>query len=196
MVEEFEEAAFSMRVGDVRMVQTKYGWHLIRVEARRQKEVKARHILAATQIDENDWQQAYNLAQSLRERVMNGESFYQLAKEYSDQQDGLSESPGFSILSDVKPAEFRDALMGDLTPVPGKDGARISDPIEMQPHGWLLMYELDRKEEAPLTFEDVKMRVIESLEYPKRINAYVDQLRDQTYIDIRFKGWSPIPGTM
>jgi peptidyl-prolyl cis-trans isomerase SurA len=175
-------------------VQTKFGWHLIRVEARRQKEVKARHILAATNIGEDDWQRAYNLAKSLRDRVMAGESFYQLAMEYSDQKEGLNESPSFSVLTEIQPAEFRDALMSDLVPVPGSKGARISDVIEMRPHGWLMVCELERKDAAPLSFEDVKLQMIESLEYPKRIKAYVDQLRDKTYIDIRFKGWAPKAG--
>ncbi len=194
MVKEFEDAAFSMRVGDVRMVQTKFGWHLIRVEARRQKEVKARHILATTQVDDEDWQRAFNLAESLRERVLAGESFYQFAMEFSDDKTGLNESPSFSVLTEVIPAEFRDAIMGELTPVPGKEGQSISAISEMRPHGWLMVYELERKEEAPLVFDDVKLRVIESLEYPKRIDAYINLLKEKTYIDVRFEGWSPLTG--
>jgi peptidyl-prolyl cis-trans isomerase SurA len=194
MVKEFEEAAFSMRVGDVRMVQTKFGWHLIRVEARRQKEVKARHILATTVVDEEDWKSAFDLTGSLRERVLAGESFYQLAMEFSDQKEGMSESPSFSVLADVQPAEFRDALMGELAPVPGKEGQSLSAVIEMKPHGWLMVYELERKQAAPLVFEDVKLQVIERLEYPKRIEAYVNQLKKKTYIDVRFDGWSPLTG--
>jgi parvulin-like peptidyl-prolyl isomerase len=195
MVKEFEDAAFSMRVGDVRMVQTKYGWHLIRVEARRQKEVKARHILAATDIGDDDWQRAYNEALSYRERVLAGESFFQLAMEHSSQKEGLNESPSFSVIDNIQPPALKDALMTELTPVPGKHGARISNVIESRPDGWLIVYELERKEEAPLAFEDVKQQVIERLEYPKRIQAYIDQLRERTYIDIRFKGWAPIAGT-
>ncbi|MBW7996715.1 MAG: hypothetical protein FVQ81_09160 [Candidatus Glassbacteria bacterium] len=195
MVEEFEGAAFSMKVGDVRMVQTKFGWHLIRVEARRQKEVKARHILAAAVIGEDDWQRAYNLTESLRERILAGESFYQLAMEYSDQKEGMSQSPSFSVVANIEPAEFRDALWGELTPVPDSGGHRISPVIEMKPHGWLMVCELERKEEAPLAFEDIKHQVIERLEYPKRIRAYVDQLRKKTYIDVRFEGWSPLDGS-
>lgn len=195
MLKPMEDAAFSMRVGDVRMVQTKYGWHLVRVEARRQKEVKARHILAATMVDDEDWQSAYDLALSLRERVMAGENFYDLAMEYSDETEQMSESPSFSVVDKVEPPELSQALKGEFTPVPGTDGHRISDPIEMRPNGWLMVYELERKAEAPLAFEDVKQQMIQSLETPKRIKAYVDQLREKTFIDIRFDGWSPLAGS-
>ena len=93
MVKEFEEAAFAMRPGEVRMVKTKFGWHLIRVEARRQKEVRARHILAATEITEDDWERSARFAESIRQRIIEGESFYSLAKEYSEDADELFESP-------------------------------------------------------------------------------------------------------
>jgi peptidyl-prolyl cis-trans isomerase D len=50
MVPEFEQAAFSMKPGEVSdPIQTQFGWHLIQVEEKRgsgdKEEVKARHIL-------------------------------------------------------------------------------------------------------------------------------------------------------
>ncbi|OGF98230.1 MAG: hypothetical protein A2Z86_02750 [Candidatus Glassbacteria bacterium GWA2_58_10] len=191
MVIEFEEAAFSMKVGEVRMVQTKYGWHLIQVESRRQKEVKARHVLAATRITEDDWAKARELAESLRQRALNGEDFYKLAKENSEETTGLIESPNFTVLENIQPAEFKTALQGELTPVPNSN-RRISGLVEMKPNGYLLMCELDRKEAAPLNFEDIRQQVIERLQYTKAIEAYVEELRKKTYIDIRFKGWSAV----
>jgi len=191
MVKEFEEAAFSMKVGEVRMVQTKYGWHLIRVEARRQKEVRARHILAGTEIVEEDWQRAYDLARSLRQRVLDGENFYTLAKENSEENTGLVESPALSVLDNIQPEQFRDALMGELTSVPGKTH-RISAIIDMKPHGYGIVYELERKPAAPLAFEDVRQQIIERLQQSKAIEAYIEELRKKTFIEIRFEGWSPL----
>ena len=193
MVKEFEEAAFSMKVGEVRMVQTKYGWHLIKVEARRQKEVKARHILAATETSEEDWQRAYDLARSLRQRVLDGENFYKLAKENSEETTGLSESPNFSVLENIQPEQFRTALQGEMTPIPGTTH-RISQIIEMRPNGYGIVCELERKAAAPLAFEEVSQQIIERLQQSKAIEAYIEELRKKTYVDIRFEGWSPIAG--
>ena len=193
MVKEFEEAAFDMRVGEVRMVKTKYGWHLLRVEARRQKEVRARHILAATEITPEDWQRARQLAESLRQRVMDGESFYKLAREHGENTSDLAESPVFMMLDNVQPAQLRNALNGPLTQVPNTS-KRISDPIQLKPNGYLLVLEIERKEAAALQFEDVSQRVINQLQQTKGIEAYVEDLRKKTYIDIRFKGWTPLAG--
>ena len=189
MVKEFEEAAFIMVPGEVRMVKTKFGWHLIRVEARRQKEVRARHILAATEIGEEDWERARLLAESLRQRVLEGESFFKLAKEYSADADQLFESPPFRDLNTLQ-RNVQDVLRGELTLLPDTT-FRISEVVEVRPNGQLLVLEMDRKAEAPLTFEEVRQRVIESLQQSKSIEAYVKKLREKTYVDIRFKEWKP-----
>ncbi|HUU30462.1 MAG TPA: peptidylprolyl isomerase [archaeon] len=192
MVKEFEDAAFDMKVGEVRKVKTKYGWHLIRVESRRQKEVRARNILAATEIKDADWERAYQLTDSLRQRVLTGDKFFKLAKEFSEETDNLSESPAFTILESL-PQNVRQALRGKLTPVPGKP-SRISEIVELKPTGYLLVLELERKEAAPFKFGDVSAQIMERLAQKKSIEAFVDKLRKKTYIDIRFKGWSPLAG--
>ncbi len=161
MVKEFEEAAFSMVPGEVRMVKTKFGWHLIRVEARRQKEVRARHILAATEIGEEDWERARLLAESLRQRVLEGESFFKLVKEYSADADQLFESPPFMDLNTLQ-QDLQEILRGELNPMPDTT-FRISEVIEVRPNGQLLVLEMDRKPEAPLTFEEVRQQIIERL---------------------------------
>ena len=192
MVKEFEEAAFTMRPGEVRMVKTKFGWHLIRVEARRQKEVRARHILAATEITEDDWENARLLAESLRQRVIEGESFYKLAKEHSADTEQLFESPPFRNLNELDQVA-QDALRGELSQLPDTTFL-ISEVIEVRPNGHLLVLEMDRKPEAPLTFEEIRQQIIERLQQSKSIEAYVEKLREKTYVDVRFKGWSPDVG--
>jgi len=192
MVKEFEAAAFTMRPGEVRMVKTKFGWHLLRVEARRRKEVRARHILAATEIKDADWERARLLAESIRQRVIEGESFFDLAKQYSTDSDKLFESPPFMDLNTLDQI-IQDALRGKMTPLPDTTFL-ISDVTEVRPDGQLLILEMGRKAAAPYTFEEVRQQIIERLQQSKSVEAYVDKLREKTYVDIRFKGWKPDVG--
>jgi peptidyl-prolyl cis-trans isomerase SurA len=189
MVKEFEDAAFTMQPREVRMVKTKYGWHLIRVEARRQKEVRARHILAATEVQETDWEKALLLAQSLRQRVIEGERFYTLAKEHNSDAEQLYESPPFMDLNSLQP-NVRKVLNGKMTQLPDTTFL-LSEVVEVRPNGYLLVLEMERKPEAPLTYEEVRQQVLERLQQSKSIEAYVEKLREKTYIDIRFQKWTP-----
>lgn len=189
MVKEFEDAAFQMKVGEVRIVKSSFGWHLIKVEARRQKEVRTRHILAQTQVREEDWLSARELAESLRRKVLEGGSFFELAREHGEESKDLLENPPLVDLQQLQPF-VRQALSSGLTPVPGT-GYMISEVSELRPRGYILVLRMEHREAAPLTFEDVREQLIQSLQQQKSIEAYIEKLREKTYVDVRFKDWNP-----
>ncbi|MEA2064374.1 MAG: peptidylprolyl isomerase [Gemmatimonadota bacterium] len=193
MVKEFEEAAFSMTPGEVRMVKTKFGWHLVRVEARRQKEVRTRHILAMTEITDADWERAHLKAKSIRQRVLDGESFFELAKQFSQDKDQLYESPPWMNLNSLQDNIQAILSSGEMTPLPDTTFL-ISDVHEVRPNGQLIIQEMGRKPAALFTFEEVSQQIIKRLQQEKAIQAYVEKLREKTYVDIRFKGWYPDAG--
>ncbi|MCE5270762.1 peptidylprolyl isomerase [bacterium] len=193
MVKEFEEAAFEMKVGEVRIVRSKYGWHLIRVEARRQKEVRARHILAQTEIRDVDWAHSRELAESLRQRVLAGENFYKLAKENSEDASQLPENPPLLEMDKLEQPVI-NALKGAMTPLPADTTQRISEVVEARPSGYLVVLEMEYKPAAPVSFEELRDQLIERIQQQKMIEAYLQKLREKTYVEIRFKDWNPQEG--
>ncbi len=193
MVKEFEEAAFEMKVGEVRIVRSKYGWHLIRVEARRQKEVRARHILAQTEIRQEDWDHARELAESLRQRALDGENFYKLAKENSEDAEQLPANPPLLEMDKLEQPVI-NALKGEMTPLPADTTQRISAVVEARPSGYLVVLEMEHKPAAPVSFEELRDQLIERIQQQKTIEVYLKKLREKTYVDIRFKDWNPQDG--
>jgi peptidyl-prolyl cis-trans isomerase SurA len=89
MIFPFEQQAYGNAVGDISPVfRTRFGYHILKVKDRRpaSPKIQASHILLrlGSNATAADSTQAYELAQSLRQRVLAGEDFATLARQYSD----------------------------------------------------------------------------------------------------------------
>ena len=87
MVAEFDDAAFSMMDGQVSdIVETEFGYHIIKIERSRGGEKRGRHILVMPEMTEADIQTARDTASMVLEQVKNGEPMELLFARYSDEQ--------------------------------------------------------------------------------------------------------------
>lgn len=88
MILDFENAAYNADVGSIAgPVRTRFGYHLIKVDDRRPRtpEIRASHILIRIQGDTAaDTTTAMETITQLRDRVLAGEDFNTLARQYSD----------------------------------------------------------------------------------------------------------------
>ncbi|MBL7789675.1 MAG: peptidylprolyl isomerase [Chitinophagales bacterium] len=86
MVPEFEQASFSLPVGEVsELVETQYGIHIIEVLEKKNDKVRVRHILIAAKPDADGITKAGKLADSIRNQILAKKISFQKAVElYSD----------------------------------------------------------------------------------------------------------------
>jgi peptidyl-prolyl cis-trans isomerase SurA len=132
MVPEFEQASFSLPIGQIsELIETKYGVHIIEVLERKGEKARVRHILIAAKPDEDGIVKAGKLADSIRNQILSKKISFQKAVElYSDDQifksnggvlinlKSKSRSPIFEV-GEIDPLlinQINNMNTGDITP--------------------------------------------------------------------------------
>ena len=85
LVPEYETVAYALEKGEVSgMVESSYGFHVIRLIERQGERISTQHILVKLEPTADDHNRWKDIAEDLRNRIIQGEDFSALASEYSE----------------------------------------------------------------------------------------------------------------
>ncbi|MCI0433900.1 MAG: peptidylprolyl isomerase [Gemmatimonadetes bacterium] len=177
-VEEFERAAFLLRPGEVSdPVLSSVGFHLIKVDAARGPERKARHILIRPVITDDDAAAGKAIADTVLTRLRAGARLDSLRRQYGDPDERVRIGP---VPSDSLPAEYRLVMTGLQR---GDFGGPFR--IEGAVPQWVVARITETHDARPATVDDYRDFIQQQIAQGKLYQEILAELRRRTYIEIR-----------
>jgi peptidyl-prolyl cis-trans isomerase SurA len=177
-----DSVAFAIDVGTLSQpVRTARGWDLIRVDQRQEDEARVRHILIKVPISQEQKDAASTLAENIHERALNGESFADLARRYTD-EDQVRESGG--DLGNLPVQALREPY---LSAIQGLEPGGISKVVS-DDKGYHLFQLVERVPEQDYTLDEIRQDLQQYAYQEKLESAYenwVAGLRKNYFIEKR-----------
>jgi peptidyl-prolyl cis-trans isomerase SurA len=181
LVPEFEAMMFALRPGEVSpVIETAFGYHIIKVDRVQSAEVKARHILIAPVIDSADIAAAKVEADSVAAQWRRGVAYDSLVAKHHDPTEEKGVLQPFN--RDSLPASYQAAISG------AKAGT-ITDPFQLaNPRGqpkFAVVQVVTATDAGEYNPGEIREQIRAQLADERSIRQLLDELRKETYVSIR-----------
>ena len=182
----FEDVILTLEVGDVsEPIRSASGFHLVKLVDRRGSErqmiqqTRARHILIGLDDLTNDAEARRQLS-VLRERIVNGQDFGELARVHSDDSGSASKGGELGWIDSGNTIPVFERMMDSLQP------EAISEPFKSQ-YGWHIVQVLERRERdgTETSRRAEARRKLRARKIEENTQAWVRRVRDEAYVEYR-----------
>ncbi len=177
---------YQLRPGDLSpVVETPFGYHIIRLDRVNGAQVQAHHILIAPKMDSADIAQAKARADTVEKLMRSGANFDTLAKKYHDFADKEETSLLTPFPRAQLPETYQKAFQGkganDIVSfqIPGNLAGNMAAPK------FVVAQLLTVDPGGPQPLQDLRRRIRDQLAESGGARRYLDSLRKQTYVSVR-----------
>jgi len=181
LVPEFEAMMFALRPGDVSpVIETAFGYHIIKVDRVQSAEVKARHILIAPVIDSADVAAAKVEADTVAAQWRRGVPYDSLVAKHHDPTEEKGVLQPFP----------RDSLPASYTAVvTGAKAGDITAPFQLaNPRGqpkYAVLQIVTATDAGEYKESEIRDQIRAQLSDERSIRQLLDDMRKQTYVSLR-----------
>jgi peptidyl-prolyl cis-trans isomerase SurA len=189
MVPEFDRIMFAMNPGMLSpVVETTFGFHIIRVDRVQPAEVKARHILIRPTLDSADEARARKTAQDVAAAWRSGASVDSLTVKYHDEAGGEEKTIPEFPRSEL-PEAYRNAIegkkLGDIIdPFPIADAQAGKNKFVIAKITFL-------DEAGTYTLAEMRDRIRAQLSEERSMRRLIDSLKKQTFVSVLYDPSKP-----
>lgn len=182
LIASYEEAAYALNPGEIsKPVKSRYGYHIIRLDERRDEKILTSHLLIIPKKSEEDDLPLQDYLDSLRTEILEGRSFEEAAREVSHDLESSNRGGylGWFALDEM-PADFKANLALLQT-------GDISEPFKSQ-YGYHIVHVISRRQARPITLDQDYELISQRALNAKREKAYLnwlDKLKERYYIEIK-----------
>jgi len=182
MVQAFDNMMFALAPGRISpVVETEFGFHVMRVDRVRAGEVRARHILIQPDVDSADAATARLRADSVRTLWQGGMPFDTLIARYHDPAEERSIPEGYPI--DSLPPEYRVALRS--VPEGGFSQVFAMPMPGTQLSKYIVAFVTQAKPAGEWSLADYQERIRRQLQEERSTRRTLDNLRREYYVSVR-----------
>ncbi|MFM8281856.1 MAG: peptidylprolyl isomerase [Bacteroidota bacterium] len=186
LVSEYERAAYELQSGEYSQpIETPFGFHIIQTIEKRKDAIHTKHILLKLGGSNDDKKRVEQILSDLKDRCSKGESFEELAKQYSDEKEtqGFGGSMGTIELTRL-PAELKSVIEslpenGVSQPLP-----YMSDPTKPAMH--IILKKKVIAEHTPTLANDYKKLEQMAVQYKqaKLMETFLKELRTMIPVQV------------
>jgi len=185
LVREYAEAASRLSPGEISdIVESQFGYHIIRLEEKRGDKINTTHILISIKPTQDDDIAAAEKIKDIHAQLINGADFAEMVKEYSEDE---STNKQGGHLGRVEVDQLKNMAKEFVFALQDVKPENYSDPVKTQ-YGFHVL-KLNAKEDAREYSIGKDRELIENmaLEYKKQkeFQKWIKDIKKEVYVEVK-----------